>query len=115
MGADLRFSPLLRHFSMISEDHTETLYEAVQTYGVRPQELIAVEEMAELIKEIMKCHRHQIEPTEAMLEEFVDVCICMAQIEFILKCHIDGAPEQMLSIWKHKMDILKSKIECRGD
>ena len=107
---EISFSPILRTLTIESADHLHTFSDAIETYGERAQELIAVEEMAELIKEIMKCHRYNIEPTDAMLKEFVDVCICMAQLELILINNIERAPEKMWNEWIYKMDRLKAKI-----
>ena len=104
------FSPIFKHLSHELSDHELTFHQAIETYGERAQELIAVEEMAELIKEIMKCHRYGIQPTEAMMKEFVDVCIVMAQLEIILNWHIERAPEKMWNEWVYKMDRLKAKI-----
>ena len=62
----------------------EILKRAIETYGVKNQEDIAIEEMSELIKAILKNRRYSsLETRENIREEIADVMITLAQLILI--------------------------------
>lgn len=64
----------------------EILKRAIETYGVKNQEDIAIEEMSELIKAILKNRRYSsLETRENIREEIADVIIILAQLILIYK------------------------------
>lgn len=68
----------------ITEYQTATLKEIIETYGQVSQENIAIEEMSELIKAIIKHRRYHTEQTATDIrEEIADVKIMIAQLEMI--------------------------------
>ena len=79
---------------LAAEDETMTaaqqemaIYEAaVQTYGANAQILIAVEEMAELTKEIIK-HKRGFDNLQQLAEEIADVEIMLEQLKLIFGVH----------------------------
>lgn len=61
-----------------------TLRKAIETYGVEGQEDVAIEEMSELTKAIIKNRRYGTLQTENnLLEEMADVCIMLMQLMII--------------------------------
>lgn len=76
---------------MLDED---VLVKAIATFGPRCQMDVLIEEMSELAKEIIKARRSvwpdvESQPiTEGILQEFVDVTICLDQLMIMLiACH----------------------------
>lgn len=68
----------------ITEYQTAILKEIIETYGQVSQENIAIEEMSELIKAIIKHRRYHTEQTAADIrEEIADVKIMVTQLEMI--------------------------------
>lgn len=65
----------------IAEYQAITLKEIIETYGQVSQEDIAIEEMSELIKAIIKHRRYHTEQTAADIRE--DVKIMVTQLEMI--------------------------------
>lgn len=82
------------------------LFQAIQKFGFKTQELVAVEEMSELQKEILKninrgeCNRDQIK------EELVDVLIMLRQLILIY----DFMPKELDEIANKKMERLRSYL-----
>lgn len=61
-----------------------TIARAIQTFGTQHQEDVAIEEMSELIKAIIKNRRYGTKETEDnLLEEMADVYIMLIQLMFI--------------------------------
>ena len=61
-----------------------TIARAIDTFGVDSQEDVAIEEMSELIKAIIKNRRYGTKETEDnLLEEMADVYIMLIQLMFI--------------------------------
>lgn len=58
---------------------------AINVYGIKMQSLIAVEEMAELQKEIIKLHRGKPNINN-LAEEIADVTIMIDQLIYGLNC-----------------------------
>ena len=64
--------------------HNDTYNEAVRTYGKHSQLIMAMEEMAELTKELSKSIRGE-HNTDAISEEMADVEIMLEQLKVIFK------------------------------
>lgn len=70
-----------------SKEETKVLKEALDTYGIDKQLDIAIEEMAELTKAIIKHRRYASRETyENLCEETADVAIMIEQIFLSTKC-----------------------------
>ncbi len=68
----------------------EQLLFIINTYGVKPQEDIALEELSELQKAILKHRRYGNKETEqAIIDEIADVQIMLEQLKIIYSCHRD--------------------------
>jgi len=68
---------------MLTEEFTERLYKkAIDKYGALMQTVVAIEEMAELQKELSKALRSK-ENYCNLVEEIADVEIMLAQIKII--------------------------------
>lgn len=64
-----------------TEEQTKVLKDALDTYGIRSQSDIAIEEMSELTKAIIKCRRNpSATATENLFEEIADVLIMIEQL-----------------------------------
>ena len=61
---------------------TETLETAAAVYGAQMQAVVAVEEMAELTKELCKFQRGGLRP-EKLAEELADVELLLAQLRIL--------------------------------
>ncbi len=58
------------------------LKQAIETYGAEAQLNVAIEEFAELTKEICK-HKRYMDNTKAIIEEMTDCYIMLEQMEMI--------------------------------
>ena len=66
----------------------EQLIFVINTYGVKPKEDIALEELSELQKAILKHRRYENKETEqAIIDEIADVQIMLEQLKIIYSCH----------------------------
>lgn len=66
------------------QEVTDTYKQAIETYGVRMQKLMAIEEMSELTKEICKDFRGLLD-REHLIEEMADVMIMLDQMLLLYK------------------------------
>lgn len=83
-----------------------TYKQAIETYGVRTQKLMAIEEMSELTKEICKDFRGQLN-REHLIEEMADVTITIDQLMIMYK--ISG--DEIQQMRERKMERLKERLE----
>lgn len=60
----------------------EILSAALETYGAELQQVMVIEEMAELAKELCK-HARGADNTDAIAEEMADVYIMLSQMEIL--------------------------------
>ena len=68
--------------------NNEKLLFIINTYSTRNQEDIAVEELAELQKAILKHRRYNSKETEqSIFDEIADVEIMLEQLKIIYSCH----------------------------
>lgn len=96
---------------MMSHQKITDIYkQAIETYGVRAQKLMAIEEMSELTKEICKDFRGKLN-REHLIEEMADVTIMLDQMLLIYE--ISG--EEILSMCGRKMKRLKERLEKQND
>lgn len=75
-------------------DSKITMQKAIDTYGISAQVDVAIEEMAELTKALLKVRRDG--PIEDVLEEMADTKIMLVQLEMIYG-PVDGIVEQKLA------------------
>ena len=89
----------------------KTLINAIAHYGAKPQLIVAIEEMAELQKELTKVLRG-FGNAAHLAEEIADVEIMLAQLKLIFLCERD------MEEWrKKKLERLEERIGGaeRGD
>ena len=94
-------------------DHKEiiaTYKQAIETYGVRAQKLMAIEEMSELTKEICKDFRGLLD-REHLIEEVADVTITIDQL--MIMYEISGKEIQQMC--EKKVERLKERLEKQND
>ena len=94
-------------------DARKTVYEhAIDTYGVKPQMLMVIEEMSELTKAICKFFRvpGYIEPDaniiDSIAEETADVTIMLEQLRLIL-----GINETVCEHMDEKVERLATRLD----
>ena len=61
---------------------------AIATNGIERQTLVAIEEMAELTKELAKCFRPGGTTTEKLVDEIADVLVMMEQMQLIFDLNL---------------------------
>lgn len=88
----------------------DTYKQAIETYGVRAQKLMAIEEMSELTKEICKDFRGELN-RENLIEEMADVLIMLDQMLILYK--ISGEEVGLMRI--KKVERLKERLEKQND
>lgn len=91
---------------MNHKEITDTYKQAISTYGVRAQKLMAIEEMSELTKEICKDFRGKLD-REHLIEEMADVTITIDQL--MMMYEISGKEIQQMR--ERKIDRLKERLE----
>ena len=92
------------------QEVTDTYKQAIETYGVRMQKLMAIEEMSELTKEICKDFRGKMD-REHLIEEMADVMIMLDQMLLLYK--ISGEEVGLMRI--KKVERLKERLEKQND
>lgn len=92
------------------QEVTDTYKQAIETYGVRMQKLMAIEEMSELTKEICKDFRGELN-RENLIEEMADVLIMLDQMLILYK--ISGEEVGLMRI--KKVERLKERLEKQND
>lgn len=88
----------------------DTYKQAIDTYGVRAQKLMAIEEMSELTKEICKDFRGKLN-REHLIEEMADVLIMLDQMLLMYK--VSGEEVRLMRI--KKVERLKERLEKQND
>lgn len=88
---------------ILGREERSTFERAIDTYGIRNQEDVAIEEMSELTKAIIKNRRYNTEETKAnIVEEMADVLIMLFQL-----VKVYGVPSQ---VYEAKMNRLKQRL-----
>ena len=80
---------------------------AIEKWGIKPQMMMAIEEMSELIKEITKWFRYEGRvDRQNIIQEVADVRIMLEQIECALgiEIHVQVAREQKLERLKERLN-----------
>ncbi len=90
---------------MTYEEKRSTLIQAICHYGQQMQMLVAIEEMSELTKEIVK-HRRGEDNRRQVAEEIADVGIMLEQLELMFNCR-----ELTQDIREEKLARLKKRLE----
>ena len=91
---------------LFMDEDKRVLKAALDTYGIHKQSDIAIEEMAELTKAIIKCRRNPSSPaTGNLLEEIADVLIMLEQLT------IHYGTEYISEFIQQKIIRLNSRIE----
>lgn len=93
--------------AMIKEENEQVriVENAINHYGIFIQKLVAIEEMAELIKEIIKSFRGE-KNRENIVEEIADVEIMMQQLSLIHDCTFE-----VVEMRRKKIERLKMRLE----
>ena len=93
--------------------NNEKLLFIINTYDTRNQEDIAIEELAELQKAILKHRRYNRKETEqSIFDEIADVEIMLEQLKIIYSCHkevaerVDYKIDRQIKRIKKKYNIL---------
>lgn len=98
---------------MIPYEERKAVYEAaIAHYGEDSQIWVAVEEMAELMKELAKEHRPSGTTLEALVDEIADVTIMMEQLRLIF--NINDAVQHRMD-YKIKRLLNRIKEAKRND
>ncbi len=79
-------------------NNTTILETAINTYGVNLQKITAMEEMAELTKELSKSMRYGDKNVENITEEIADVEIMLEQLKMIYQNSADVEAEKQRKI-----------------
>ena len=99
----MRFTPY--------QDNPSIFRDVIETFDSSLQKWVCAEEMSELIKELSKSERNGQTITSGFVEEFIDVCICMAQMEHIIRQVDKNADETLEIMYGRKIRRLKDKID----
>lgn len=87
----------------------EVLKQAIETYGAEAQLNVAIEEFAELTKEICK-HKRYANNKEAIIEEMADCYIMLEQMQMIF-----GVESIVVfDVMKKNVERLKHRLEEKG-
>lgn len=92
------------------QEATDTYKQAIETYGVRMQKLMAIEEMSELTKEICKDFRGKLN-REHLIEELADVTITIDQL--MIMYEISG--DEIEQMRERKIERLKERMDKAND
>ena len=79
-------------------DNTSILETAIDTYGAEMQKMVAIEEMAELTKELVKSIRYSDYNSAEIAEEIADVEIMLEQLKMIYQNSADVEAEKQRKI-----------------
>ena len=93
----------MSHFTY--EDRKQVYEKALAKYGCKMQATVAIEEMSEVIKEITKMQRGELN-REHMAEEIADARIMMEQM-----CQMLNINDSVESWMDYKIAALKRKVE----
>jgi NTP pyrophosphatase (non-canonical NTP hydrolase) len=85
----------------------EILYKVIDRYGKDHQIDIAIEEMSELTKALLKDRRYHTEQTKRdVAEEMADVFICLEQLTIMYQnmCSVEQVEKEKLSRLERRMN-----------
>lgn len=91
----------------------DILQKAIDTYGEQMQIDVAIEEMAELTKALIKERRETKNNAKAIVdicEEIADVAIMLEQLMMIFDFQLDDDNTSVSDFVKHKINRLESRL-----
>lgn len=94
----------------MKNNYMQILSDAIETYGHRMQTMVAIEEMSELTKELVK-HMRGRDNRDAIAEEIGDVEIMMCQLRLIYGIKTTD----MDAIIAGKLNRLKERMEDKNE
>lgn len=94
----------------MKNDYLQVMIEAIRQNGYKMQTMVAIEEMSELTKELVKFMRGE-NNTDAIAEEIADVEIMLRQMKIIYGIK-DEDVEKLMVI---KLKRLKARMEEKKD
>lgn len=94
----------LANFPVIG--NTDVINDAIKHYGMTMQMIVAIEEMSELTKVIIKDFRNVDGARDQIVEEMADVYIMLAQLEIIFEAQND-----LYEIVDRKLERLEKRME----
>ena len=92
----------------MKNDYLQVMIEAIRQNGYKMQTMVAIEEMSELTKELVKFMRGE-HNTDAIAEEIADVEIMLCQLKIIY----DIKDEDVEKLMVIKLERLKERLEGR--
>lgn len=92
----------------MKNDYLQVMIEAIRQNGYKMQTMVAIEEMSELTKELVKFMRGE-HNTDAIAEEIADVEIMLCQLKIIY----DIKDEDVEKLMVIKLKRLKERMEGR--
>lgn len=87
----------------------EVYNKAIETYGKEHQCMVAIEEMAELQKELCKNFRGRDNKLE-IAEEIADVRIMLEQLTLIFDCRVN-----VYDFWNNKLERLERRLNGESE
>lgn len=90
---------------MEEHEYYKLYSDAVERFGIRSQKQKCIEEMAELIQAICKGNNDNI------IEEMVDVDICLEQLKYIMFNEDDGNRQLYDIVTDYKRERLQERID----
>lgn len=90
----------------MQNDYMQVMIDVIKRYGYKMQTMVAIEEMSELTKELVKFMRGEAN-TDAIAEEIADVEIMLRQMKIIY----DIKDEDVEKLMVIKLERLKERME----
>ena len=94
----------------MKNDYLQVILHAIRVYGKRNQTIVAIEEMSELTKELVKQLRGNSNK-DSITEEIADVEIMLCQMKIIYQIKDEDLEKYRVV----KLDRLKNKLEGRDN
>lgn len=94
----------------MKNDYVQVILHAIRVYGKRNQTIVAIEEMSELTKELVKQLRGNSNKA-SITEEIADVEIMLCQMKIIYQIKDEDLEKYRVM----KLDRLKNKLEGRDN
>jgi len=94
----------------MTDEQKSICHRAIWHYGDQAQELMAIEEMSELTKEICKDFRNEEDLTH-IAEEVADVLICLEQLQMIFTLRDSGFRQKLEDFVEYKLKRLERRME----
>ena len=95
----------------VIEEAARAGHGAVLLWGTESQEVMAVEEMGELLTAIARCNRGRIGKA-AVVEEAADVIICALQVGLMFGAGDDWNPDDLIEAIANKSARLSDRVQA---